>query len=232
MTLKRTNLIPVVAASVLAASALGLAAAEAGEEWYSGIYLSASAGGQSRGRAAEGSTVWTDFDPGPMANLALGYRFSRYFRSEVEGTMFHNSAETLSAGPGLVGPAQGEAFLRAVLLNFYFDYPIKNTRFTPYFGGGVGMYKSYLVDLSNSTVKPFGFVFDGPSEGERFAYQLRAGVSYALTDQLDLWGGYRFFDGDKLSFSFSDVPAPGQTFTAGPKDTKIHGAELGIRWTF
>ena len=242
MKLQNSGLLRAGSYALLAANAAGLIAAdqasatteqEPAPAWYNNVYLSLSAGGQSRGPAAESANTWTEWDPGISGNLALGYHLCRYVRAEVEGSMFYNEAETLSAGPGLVAPAEGDAFLRAVMFSLYLQYPIKDTKFTPYFGGGVGFYKSHLRDLSNTTVKPFGFVFDGNSEGERFAYQLRAGLSYALTDHLDLWGGYRYWRGGELDFNFQDVPiGSGQTFAASPKKAEIHGGEIGIRWTF
>jgi opacity protein-like surface antigen len=199
--------------------------------WYSGIYLGGNAGGEVRQRAAESSTTWADWEPGEMGGLQLGYKICPLFRVEVEGAAFHNHASVLSPTPTTLTSesAYGAAFLRAVMFNGYFDYPIKNTKLSLYAGGGAGMLKSYLDGLSNPSFQAAGVEFSGPSDGETFAWQARGGLTYHFSRNWEAYSGFRFFDGQTLNFY---LPTPFGQFHAAPKETAIYGAEVGFRFTF
>jgi opacity protein-like surface antigen len=193
-------------------------------------YVSASVGWQTRSRAAESDVIWTDWDNGYNYNLAAGLKLFQRFRIDVEWSSLTNDAETTSGGPGLDGPATGgTADLTAYTLNVYFDYPVPNAPIEIYGGVGYGTYRSKLSDLTNAKISPFGFIFNGTSTYAP-VFQARAGLTYTINDNFQLYAGYRYFNGDKLKFHFS-LPN-GIEFDAAPKDTTINSGEIGLRYIF
>src|SRR5687768_16678296 len=83
-------------AGTTAQEAITTAPTASTEAWYNNLYFSASAGFQSRDKAAEQSDVFTTWDNGSMVSGAFGYKFSKYFRADAEITGFENDASTVA----------------------------------------------------------------------------------------------------------------------------------------
>ncbi|MDS4027403.1 MAG: outer membrane beta-barrel protein [Candidatus Contendobacter sp.] len=193
-------------------------------------YVSASAGWQTRDRAAESDVIWTDWDNGYDYNLALGLKLFKQFRIEAEWSRLSNDAKAVSGGPDLDGPATGgTADLNAYTLNAYYDYSIPNTPIEIFGGLGYGTYKSELSGLTNAKISPFGFIFTGTSTYAP-VWQARLGATYNFNENFQIFAAYRYFDGDKLKFTFN-LPN-GIEFHAGPKESVIQSGEIGLRYLF
>jgi opacity protein-like surface antigen len=193
-------------------------------------YISTSTGWQSRSRSAESDVIWADWDNGYDYNLAFGVKLFRQFRIEAEWSRLHNEAKTTSGGAGLDGPAiGGTADLTAYTINAYFDYAIPNTSIEVFGGLGYGTFKSELNGLTNAKISPFGFIFTGTS-GNSPVWQGRVGLTYHFNENFQMFAAYRYFDGDKLKFTFN-LPN-GIEFNAAPKESVIQSGEIGLRYMF
>lgn len=193
-----------------------------------GIYIGASGGVQDRGRAAESDIIWTDWKSGSSFSGLVGYRFDNRWRIDGEFTRFKNNAETLSGGVGLVAPASGNAVLHGAFLNGNVDFEIQ-PRWTLSFGVGVGRMKSYVHNLTNSTISQVPLIFDGDSEKWVDAWQFKTDLSYGVTDKLQVFAMYRHVDAGELNFMFNTAIGP---FPAGPKETVYNSGEIGLRYSF
>lgn len=201
-----------------------------------GWYVSAAGGIQDRNRSREDFLTFIDWDDhGWQFHGAVGHRFNENFRVEIESGVMENDVDILSADGGgfqLIAEGSGSATVATLMMNIYLEYPVDITddfTLVPYVGGGFGGLKSYLDDATNETVEPFGFVFQGDSH-VALATQLIAGVSYPITEHLEVFAHYRYLNSDQLFFFIEDVPSP--PAFVGPTDSEWNGGEFGIRWTF
>lgn len=184
----------------------------------------------------------------------VGYKFRKYLR--VDLTADHRTNKDINAsiecGACLAFPSIGDRTLgqdttldlSTFFANAYVDLGTFN-RFTPYVGGGVGFaYLNYgtLISSNNPTAgnapgataaelaaaNPSGVenqLFEG-DDSIRFAWNLQAGASYDLTDNLALDGSYRY-----TRISGHDIA---QT-AVGPVTSEAldgHEIRLGLRYTF
>ncbi len=99
---------------------------------------------------------------------------------------------------------------RSIMLNAYYDIPT-GTKLTPYIGGGIGL---AFLELKG----------DGEKEDStEFAYQLGAGVSYAINDNWGMDAGYRYIKNGSLSWTDAtgnwDVDTSRQQFYVGMRYT-------------
>lgn len=167
------------------------------------------------GSIPEGTPIgWeTDFDTGYTISGQAGYAFENGFRLEVEAAYSDYSVDDhqeLSVGGAIIdgvdsavltrGPAnaanptvgdvlsdgQGDVSTFGLFGNVYYDINT-GTGIKPFIGGGLG-YQWVDVDYQPSGV-PVGDDSDGV-----FAYQLMAGASYAVTDNVEVFGQYTFRD--------------------------------------
>ena len=111
----------------------------------------------------------------------------------------------------LFGVAETEVETQSVMLNGYYDIDT-DTKLTPYVGAGIGYAKikgKLLVDALSAS-----------EDDNSFAWQVGAGVGYALTDSVTVDAGYRYVDyGD---FSNDDVKI----------DTSANEFYVGARYSF
>lgn len=143
-------------------------------------------------------------DDGYAVNLAFGQKYER-FRAEAE-----LGWKLTDAKP------RGDIGAASLMVNAYWDIAT-GSRFTPYLGGGVGM---AYVDIDGPSTPLAGTIDD---DDLVLAWQLMAGVSYTLSDKMDLYGGYRFFDiGDAdIETRFGDFEM---------EDLRSHIVEVGLRY--
>ena len=97
----------------------------------------------------------------------------------------------------------------------YVDYAIPNTPIEIFGGLGYGTYRSELSGLTNAKISPGGFIFTGTSTYAP-VWQARLGATYNFNENFQFFAAYRYFDGDKLKFTFN-LPN-GIEFHAGPKE--------------
>jgi opacity protein-like surface antigen len=113
-------------------------------------------------------------------------------------------------GASVSGPISADFEIQTLLFNLWYDIDI-NGPITPYIGGGIG-----YGDVEFKT--PFGSADD-----DGFAYQLGAGVKYAVNQQWHLDVGYRFKD--ILEIDIFGAPL-------GDDDLQSHSIRAAVTYKF
>ena len=144
---------------------------------------------------------------------------SNSFAFKVKDTYNHKFATELS--------------VYSAMLNVYYDIDT-GTKLTPYVGGGIGMAR-----LKNKTrvtgTTPAGDLDLGSSESENnFAWNIGAGVAYAVNDKVSVDAGYRYTDYGNVKESVSQaVPGLGVPLDVNGKyDVTSHEFLIGARYSF
>jgi len=133
-----------------------------------------------------GITVDTEFDSGLSFGAALGYDFNN-FRVEGEISYQQNDIDNIGA-EGVYFDATGDAVALSFLINGYYDF-INSSAFTPYVSAGLGVAQ---IEFNNLNISRLGF--SGSSDEDTvFAYQIGAGVGYAITEKVTIDLKYRYF---------------------------------------
>lgn len=123
--------------------------------------------------------------------------------------------------------ATTETSVYSAMLNVYYDIET-GTKFTPYVGAGLGYArvesKASLPDNGVST----------KSSDNNLAWQIGAGVSYAMTDNISFDAGYRYTDYGNVKDSGQINVAPfKKPFDVSSKyDVTSHEFLLGARYSF
>jgi opacity protein-like surface antigen len=189
----------------------------------SGPYVTVGGGYQHRLRAAENAQTYTDFNDGFALNGAAGYEFG-HLGIEGEYSYLRNTDKTTAAA--VTGPQNGlgNVTLSFVMANFRYEIPAGRLR--PYVGAGIGGYKSTLHGISNVVAKSFGLEANGTNDGVPFAFQVRAGLDFAISNRSGVLIGYRYLHGGDLLFlgtQFGDLR---------PDGVKVHSLEGAIKIGF
>jgi len=211
-----------VVALVVMLSLLDAAAVQAD---YIGPYLQFQAGGYLPDVAKADDPQGTfnlEFDTGYVAGVAVGYELDPtkglgQGRVEVAYSYLSTSVDKVEFADGKI-PSTGDLTLQTLLCNVWGVY--RNTsRWTPYYGGGLGLGWVQVDELKVSGQ----LLSDDDAYG--LAYQLGLGVDYALQDQFWLDMGYRFQGVWDVDFAETG----GSSFSAN-----IHGHSLvlGLRIGF
>jgi outer membrane protein OmpA-like peptidoglycan-associated protein len=141
----------------------------------------------------------------------VGYGFRGPFRVELEGGYRHNEFDNTSPVP--------ELNEWSVMANVLYDISLTD-KLALSLGAGAG------ADHFNFEVP--GFAFD---EGDwSFAYQGIAGLSYELTDRLDVFANYRYFRVNQPDVSGPSSGPATRTFEFD--DPVKHTATIGLRYHF
>ncbi len=114
------------------------------------------------------------YEPGAAVGGVFGYRLNPNVRFDAELTYRVNDLDEF------VGiPVVGEVRSLAFLVNGYYDIPV-GSNMIPYIGGGLG-------------VANVEFESAGEDDDTVFAFQIGAGLGYAVTPNVTLSLDYRFF---------------------------------------
>ena len=132
-----------------------------------------------------------------IAGLGIGYRLHELFRTDL--TFGWRGGYKLAAFDGRPFLYNADVSTYNLLLNGYVDVPVGVSWFKPYVGGGLGMARNQIKDISASgaagvTTLPGHTVND-------FAWQLSIGVGFQLNKSLILDVGYRYLDSGKIESS-------------------------------
>lgn len=130
--------------------------------------------------------IWRPF------RFELGLDIDRYSMKSIRYGNDAGLGASRGTGPlnGSTVSLDGNAQNIAVMVNGFYDLP-NTTRFKPYVGGGLGFTSFTLDSLTTTGLAHNALLID--SSQRVFAYQAMIGVNYALTDRLDIGGGYRYF---------------------------------------
>ncbi len=111
---------------------------------------------------------------------------------------------------------------RFAMLNAYYDIDT-DTKFTPYVGAGLGW--AHLKAKENGAyIKENAKPIKASDSRNTFAWQIGAGVSYALTEQLDVDFGYRYIDEGHVSYT--------DDRSINKYEARSHELSLGVRYGF
>lgn len=172
---------------LIAAALMALAGPAAAEGWYADFagaydFFQEESINDSRILGGRGELAAHD---GFAVTTALGYAWENGFRTEAELGYHRNGLEKVSGGAfgtRFTGDIDGHVDAISGMMNVLYDYNTSGS-LTPYIGGGMGVADVSVV--SNSlAVDDSDLVF---------AYQFMGGVRYALTDNLGMRLGYRYF---------------------------------------
>lgn len=152
------------------------------------------------------------FDTGTGFTMAYGFQTDKHLNTEIEFTGRWESLDQLLTPAGNF-PAMGDLRSFSFMLNIPWMFH-NRSRWTPYAGAGIGM---------NWQRGDLGALADGSmpaSEGEELtvAYQILAGVGYALNRSWELVLGYRFFGTIDAQLGLLQL------------QNKSHNIEFGVRW--
>lgn len=121
-----------------------------------------------------------------------------------------------------------KADIQTYMFNMYYDIDT-GTKFTPYVGAGIG----YAKVKTKASLPEFGI--SEKSDDNNLAWQVGAGVSYAMTENISFDVGYRYTDYGSVKDSFEKDNVQGfkATFNANSKyDVTSHEFLLGARYAF
>ena len=215
---------------------------------------SGATGAFTTGNLGDGSTLdvaagtpygWsTEFDSGTAFSGEFGARYGNGFRAGVEivysqadvdthtgvtlggGSIDAVDAAAIAGSPtalgvsvaAVVADGQGEITNTGIFFNGYYDFN-QGGAFQPYLGAGIG-YSD--VDV---TYEPSGITVIDDSEG-KFGYQLKAGATYKLQNQWEVFGEYAYR-------ATEDIELDNQLF---PGSLDIENTQnvfsIGVRYTF
>ena len=163
------------------------------------------------------------FDTGLALSAALGYKLNN-FRMEAEFAWQQNDLDSIEANVpfdsefsvDLKTPASGDVSVASGMLNGYVDFPIGGN-WTPFVTAGIGMAK---VEVNDYNVPDSGEP-DWSDDDTMLAWQVGAGVGYALNEQMTLEVKYRYFATDDAEFE-----------DGTEMEFASHNIYLGLRYTF
>lgn len=162
-----------------------------------------------------------EFDTGAAFSGAIGYRMEN-FRVEGEVGYQKNDFDTTEISAFNFNLAEletdGDVNIVSFLANAYYDFPT-GSRFTPFISAGLGVAQVEVNDLFFPRI-PGGVT--ATEDDTVFAWQVGAGVSYAISSMLDLELKYRYFVTEDPEFE-GDITFDGPT---------SHNVYLGMRFNF
>jgi opacity protein-like surface antigen len=167
-----------------------------------------------------------EFDNGYNVGGAFGYDYG-LARLEVELAHRQNDVDTININ-FIEGPAafsgDGDFSATSVMLNGYWDFET-GSPVVPYIGGGIG-----FANVSANDVEINGApVVD--DDDTVFAYQLAAGIAFALAPPLTLDLGYRFFGTSNPDLEI-DPSLRVLGFSDFETEFDSHNVSLGLRMNF
>ena len=130
-----------------------------------------------------------EHDTGLVGAGKIGYKYSNGFRNEIELGYRSNDVDEIADVT-----AEGETEVYSAMLNLLFDLDITDTNMDTYIGGGIG---GALVRHDK-----VGVVQGTSIDDSEFtpAFQVIAGASYALSEKVDFYANYQYFQAADPNF--------------------------------
>jgi OOP family OmpA-OmpF porin len=181
-----------------------------------GPYLSLGSGVGFLNDLDDSDGFTTEFWPGPILSAAAGYKWNLV---RFEGEVFYgyflvddvsgpNGSRSRPSTPCLlcgVSDANGDLTALAVMANAYVDLDLTE-KTSLYIGGGVGgarVSADYHFDVTVVGL-PAGEIDFVDDEDQVLAYQAKLGLLFDLSEQSEIYLGYRYFATEDPSFHTTD----------------------------
>lgn len=149
-----------------------------------------------------------DLEAGWFASVAAGTKAGKY-PVRIEGELLALSSD-IDTGDLEDISSDATFSTQAVMINALYDFTVDS--FSPYVGVGVGYAR-------------IGYEFENDEQNDRgFAWQLRAGVNYAVSDKVTLDVGYRYLTTPEFERVDSDL--------ALEAEASVHIVSVGARFGF
>lgn len=167
--------------------------------------------------------VSTSFDPVIAGGLAVGYRFTRHLRFEARANAQYDVVQELRT-LGYVNDDAARLTTVSPMANFFFDYPVGDSRFTPYVGIGAGATWARLITRSETLP-----VIDDSDVA--FAVNVLGGVALRLFDGVSATLNYRYLR--TLSTLSYDAAVPVLfRYDTVKLEIQSHVLAVGLRYDF
>jgi opacity protein-like surface antigen len=156
-----------------------------------------------------GITANIESDSGLALGVAAGYDLGNNIKVEGEIAYQKNDLDKASVF-GVDVDLAGDTSSLAFLLNGYYDF-VNESVFTPFVSTGLGFAK---VEINDFNVPGSGL----PSYNDDdtvFAYQVGAGVDYAVNEKITIDFKYRYLGASDPEFDTSTVEYASHNFYAG-----------------
>lgn len=147
------------------------------------------------------------FDTGYGLTAALGHVYGNGFRTEAEFGYRNNDMDELSAF-GLSAPISGDISTISLMVNGFYDF-MSDSTMTPFIGAGLG-FANIEADIDDF----------GSDDDNVFAYQLAAGIAFAVNPSLNIDLQYRFFGTEDPEFDVLEA------------EYTTHNVMIGFRQNF
>jgi opacity protein-like surface antigen len=162
------------------------------------------------------------FDPGIYIGGTGGYDFG-LLRLEAELSYRNANIDTVTNSAGFrFRNVDGDLGTFATMFNVFYDMH-NPSRITPYLGGGIGFATLNLSDTTGFDNSGKLYLYDNSSDTV-FAYQIGAGVDFAITNRYSLDIGYRYFITEKANFDGD--------FISSSLRLESHDAKIGFKFKF
>ena len=162
----------------------------------------------------DGYSVDLETDAGWNLAVMAGYKIGV---ARIEGEIGYqkNDADKFSGGDlgSLSLSAGGDVDLWRFMVNGYYDFDT-GTPWTPYIGIGIGFANVSANDLTVAGIDI------GSDDDTVFAYQVGAGLGYAINNTTTMFVDYRYFATEDPDFSGTEA------------EVDSHNISLGLRYSF
>ncbi|MEQ1707830.1 MAG: outer membrane beta-barrel protein, partial [Terricaulis sp.] len=200
----KSRITKTVALAALMAGAAGVA--NATEGWYGRADVGYSDGTVELDATTDSYDLGADWSE----HLGLGYAFQNGFR--LEGEVSHRFNQIEPSGFVL----DGDAHAWAGMANLFYDFN-RGGGAEPYIGIGAGMAR-----LSGNATDG---IFTVAGDDTVVAYQAMIGIALAVSEQLDLDVGYRYFQADGVELDEG-------TLSPVEADYQNQAVTIGLRYQF
>ncbi|MBS0358443.1 MAG: porin family protein [Proteobacteria bacterium] len=162
--------------------------------------------------------------------VGLGHRFSKHIRSDITFDYRPSIPFQLTDDGGET--AKGHLNSANLMLNAYYDIDIHSS-VIPYVGAGIGI----AQNRTTSIFWPLAGQVEGSKTLYQFAWQIGAGASFPLSQNLSLDANYKLVSlGDFSNNGQFNTPGNQNTGTSGPashwKTLYANQFQIGLRYAF
>lgn len=174
--------------------------------------------------------VFDDLKSSPLFDFGWGYRFGRYFHSDI--TFAFRNAYHLDTGDKSGETLKAEIQSKAVMLNLYLDFPTSSGA-NPYVGIGIGASQNKVSDINGRNFRGIPdtafSVPGGKKTGAAGAFMV--GVSMPTSGGGAVEFGFRVVSLGKLQTEAGDLTVTSAGLTATTPFNGMTGRLRATEWT-